>query len=64
MLLILLCASAFSAQKKAAKKRLSGERLITALINSKTLPGNFGDSGVFLSEQGLTADYRPMSFGF
>ena len=47
ILLILLCASAFSAQKKRTKKISYGERLINALVDSKTLPGSFGNGGVF-----------------
>jgi hypothetical protein len=46
-LLIFISTSVFSAQTKKTKKISSGERLITALANSKTLPGNFGDDGVF-----------------
>ncbi len=47
MLLVLICSSAFFAQKRAAKKQSSGEWLMTALINSKTLLGNFSDDGFF-----------------
>lgn len=55
--LILICAAIFSAQ---TKKKLRGERLITALVNSKTLPGLFRlDSGVLgEGSQGISPDVR------
>ncbi|HEX8369675.1 MAG TPA: hypothetical protein VF604_14110 [Pyrinomonadaceae bacterium] len=57
ILLILLCAPAFFAQKKRTKRISRGERLVTALMNSKTLPGNFGDDGVFFEgSDGLSPD--------
>jgi hypothetical protein len=45
--LILISVTAFSAQTKKAKKVSYGARLITALVNSDTLPILFrGDSGI------------------
>ena len=57
-LLILLCTSVFSAQTKKTKKISYGDRLITALVNSKTLPGLFRlDEGVFAEgSKGLSSD--------
>ncbi len=52
--LIFVSASIYSAQTRRAKKISYGERLLTALINSKTLPGNFGDDGVFFTGTGMT----------
>ena len=62
--LIFISASVFSAQSKKTKKISNGERLMTALNNSKTLPGNFGDDGVFLPERERMAKNRPMLCGF
>ena len=46
--LMFVSASVYSAQPRRAKKILDGECLITALMNSKTLPGLFRiDEGVF-----------------
>jgi hypothetical protein len=55
---MLVCASVFVAQTKQAKKISNGERLITALANSKTLPGLFRmDSGVFAEgSKGISPD--------
>jgi len=57
-LLVLICASVFPAQSIKPKKRSSGERLITAFANSKTLPGLFrADEGVLsYGQQGISPD--------
>ncbi len=58
IIVISLCSFAANAQKKQPKKTSNGEKLITALINSKTLPGLFRlDSGVFgEGSEGLSPD--------
>lgn len=58
VLLILICASVFTAQSKKPKKESYGERLITAFANSKTLPGLFrADEGVFAEgPKGISPD--------
>ena len=58
ILLILLFAPAFSAQTKKTKRISRDERLITALMNSRTLPGLFRiDEGVFAEgSEGISPD--------
>lgn len=56
---ISLCSLASVAQTKRRKKISRGERLLTALINSTTLPGNFGDDGVFFVGTGTNGEISP-----
>lgn len=58
ILLILICTLVFFAQKKKSKKISNGEHLITALANSKTLPGLFRDDSGLLAEgpKGISPD--------
>ena len=51
--LILMVSLPSFAQSKQTMAALRGERLINALVNSKTLPGNFGDDGVFFEGTGM-----------
>lgn len=50
-ILALICITSTAALTQTKKTRAisRGERLITALVNSKTIPGLFGDDGFFHS---------------
>jgi hypothetical protein len=50
LFLVALCAAASLAQSPRSNATSKGERLITALAHSKTVPGNFGDDGLFVGD--------------
>src|SRR5664279_1184215 len=50
LLLVTLGAAAAFAQSPRSNRTSKGARLITALAHSKTVPGNFGDDGLFIGD--------------
>ena len=50
LLLITVCGVASFAQSQGSNRTSKGERLITALQHSRTVPGAFGDDGFFVGD--------------